>query len=270
MSLNENFKDTYVALNGDVVFIDAKTNLESENAVIGKTLSSLLSGEKLGAVSSIRFLPLGVGEKEKIVAAFGEVIEEKEDSYLLEVTKEYIAVYSDSLRGHLYGACTLRSHYRDGIKEGYIYNVPLVEFRAVKMYLPAEDKLELYDVVVYKQDDMYVIHRIVGIEEPNEQHPNERHFLLQGDAVDRPDTFPVLYSQMQGIYDGSRIPFIGSFVLFLQSPAGWLCVLLVIFSMVATPIVERKIKRETQKRVFAFTEQLQEEAKKEEREWAEV
>ena len=117
-------------------------------------------------------------------------------------------------------------------------------------HLPAEDELELYDIVVYKKDDMHIIHRIVGIEEPNERHPNERHFLLQGDAVEYPDKFPVLYSQMQGIYDGSRIPFVGSFVLFLQSPAGWLCVLLVVFTMIATPIVERKMKEETDKRIF--------------------
>ena len=137
-------------------------------------------------------------------------------------------------------------------------------------HLPAEDELELYDVVVYKQDDIYVINRIVGIEEPNEQHPNERHFLLQGDAVERPDTFPVLYSQMQGIYEGSRIPFVGSFVLFLQSPAGWLCVLLVIFAMIATPVVEKKIKEETDRRVLSFAEQPLENATEEEREWAEV
>ena len=137
-------------------------------------------------------------------------------------------------------------------------------------HLPAENELELYDVVVYKQDDVYVIHRIVGIEEPNEQHPNERHFLLQGDAVERPDTFPVLYSQMQGIYEGSRIPFVGSFVLFLQSPAGWLCVLLVIFAMIATPVVEKKIKEETDKRILTFAEHPYEEAEEEECEWAEV
>lgn len=114
-------------------------------------------------------------------------------------------------------------------------------------HLPAEEELELYDIVVYKTDDMYVIHRIVGIEEPNEKHPNERHFLLQGDAVDHADKFPVLYSQMQGIYKGNRIPFVGSFIMFLQSPAGWLCMLLVVFVMIATPIVEgilNKAKRE--------------------------
>ena len=137
-------------------------------------------------------------------------------------------------------------------------------------HLPAEEDLKLYDIVVYKQDDLYVIHRIVDIEEPNEYHPNERHFSLQGDAVELPDRYPVLYSQMQGIYDGTRIPFVGSFVLFLQSPAGWLCVLLVVFSMIATPVIEKKIKKETDKRILTFTEQPQEETKEEELEWAEV
>ena len=76
--------------------------------------------------------------------------------------------------------------------------------------LPKEEDLKLYDIVVYKQDDIYVVHRIVGIEEPNEKHPNERYFLLQGDAVDSPDRFPVKYSQMQGIYTDEKIPFVGS------------------------------------------------------------
>ena len=122
----------------------------------------------------------------------------------------------------------------------------------VTRHLPAEMELELYDVVVYQQEDIYVIHRIVGIEEPNEEHPDVRHFLLQGDANDRPDRFPVLYEQMQGIYEGERLPFVGSFVLFLQSPAGALCLILVLFAMIATPIVEKKFKRETQARLAAM------------------
>ena len=152
MNFNENFKDTYVALNGDVVFIDAKTKLESENAVICDRLSRLLSGKKCGAVSSIRFLPFGDSEKEKIVSVFGNVVEEKADAYLLEVTKEHITVYANELRGHLYGACTIWTHYKNGIKEGLVYNVPLVEFRAVKMYLPAEEKLDEF----YYMLDMFM------------------------------------------------------------------------------------------------------------------
>lgn len=119
----------------------------------------------------------------------------------------------------------------------------------VTHHLPKEEDLKLYDIVVYKRDDTFVIHRIVGIEEPNDKHPDRRHFLLQGDSVLNPDQFPVLYSQMQGIYNGQRIPFIGSFILFMQSPAGWLCILLILFAAIVTPILERKLENEANARL---------------------
>ena len=109
--------------------------------------------------------------------------------------------------------------------------------------LPAEEDLELYDIVVYEVDGNLILHRIVGIEEPNEKHPNERWFLLQGDAIHVQDRFPVLYSQMRGIYRGESVPFIGSFFVFMRSPAGMLCIILIIFACVATPIAERKMKK---------------------------
>lgn len=115
--------------------------------------------------------------------------------------------------------------------------------------IPPEDALGLYDIVIYEIDGKMILHRIIGIEEPNEAHPNERHFLLQGDALERPDRFPVLYSQMRGIYRGEHIPFVGSFILFMQSPAGWLCILLVVFALVTTPILEKKIRAEENKRL---------------------
>lgn len=119
-------------------------------------------------------------------------------------------------------------------------NNQISSFDLITTYkIPDENDLKLYDIVVYEVDGILIVHRIVGIEEPNAQHPNERHFLMQGDAVGAPDRFPVLYSQMKGIYKGEKIPFIGSFVLFMQSPAGWLCMLLIVGAMVCTPILEK-------------------------------
>ncbi len=135
--------------------------------------------------------------------------------------------------------------------------------------LPKEEDLRVNDVVVYETDGVLIIHRIVGIEAPNEQHPDETYFLLQGDANEVTDKFPVRYNQMKGIYKGHRIPFVGSFVLFMQSPAGYLCVLLVVFAVIATPMAERKIKKAKEDRLiamglfgdvpneFAFTETLE-------------
>ena len=109
--------------------------------------------------------------------------------------------------------------------------------------LPAEEELEIYDIVAYERDGMLILHRIVNIEEPNEEHPNARYFLLQGDAIEYHDKFPVLYEDMKGIYQDERIAFVGSFFMFMQSPVGFLCILLIIFAMIATPIAENKIKK---------------------------
>lgn len=116
--------------------------------------------------------------------------------------------------------------------------------------LPDEKDLELYDIVVYETDGMLIIHRIVEIEEPNDAHPDCRHFRLQGDAVDSPDRFPVLYEQMKAIYRGGRTPFIGSFILFMQSPAGWLCTLLILIAMISAPILDKKLQKARKQRLL--------------------
>ena len=149
---NENFKDTYVALNGAIRCLGKNTKIETENEVILKKLSPLCVGETSDAIESIRFLSLGDAEKEKIEKIFGNVFEDKEDAYLVEVTEKAVTVYSNYERGFLYGACTVWSHYHDGIKSGLIYNVPLVSLRAMKMYLPAEEKLDEF----YYMVDMFM------------------------------------------------------------------------------------------------------------------
>ena len=139
-------------------------------------------------------------------------------------------------------------------KNAYLYENNLNDqFSAfdliVTHQMPLEEQLKLYDVVVYEIDGVLVVHRIVGIEEPNEKHPRHRKFLLQGDAVASPDRELVLYEQMKGIYKGKKLAFAGSFVLFLQSPAGYMCIALIILFNVALPLMERKIDRETKERL---------------------
>lgn len=117
--------------------------------------------------------------------------------------------------------------------------------------LPKEEDLKLYDIVVYEHvSGALLIHRIIGIEEPNDSHPNERYFLLQGDAVHYPDTFPVRYSQMKSIYRGERIPNIGSFVYFMQSPAGIICLILIVVSMIMMPIADNIVLKAEYDRVL--------------------
>ena len=118
--------------------------------------------------------------------------------------------------------------------------------------LPPESELELYDVVVYEYRGDLIIHRIIAIEEPNDKHPDCRYFTLRGDAVRYSDEFQVKYSQMRAIYEGERIPYVGSFIAFMQSTAGYMCILLVVFSMIALPITEKYIKRRKEDRLYAM------------------
>lgn len=114
--------------------------------------------------------------------------------------------------------------------------------------VPPAEELKLYDIVVYDLEGVKVVHRIVGIEEPNLYHPNERHFLIQGDAVERPDRFPVKYEQIEAIYRGESVPFIGSFISFMQSPAGWMCVILAVFSVISSFWIEGSLNKEKLRR----------------------
>ena len=118
--------------------------------------------------------------------------------------------------------------------------------------LPDEMELELFDIVVYEYEDILIVHRIIGIEEPNEKHPDSRLFMLQGDANEYPDKMSVSYSQMKAIYTGDRIPFVGSFILFMQSPIGWLCILFALVAIIVTPIIETRIEKGKERRLIFY------------------
>ncbi len=121
--------------------------------------------------------------------------------------------------------------------------------------LPKEEDLKLYDIVVYEHiSGALLIHRIINIEEPNEEHPNERYFLLQGDAVHYPDSFPVRYSQMRSIYYGDRIPNVGSFVYFMQSPAGIMCLILLAVALILMPVADNYLLKKEYERVKIFVD----------------
>ena len=115
--------------------------------------------------------------------------------------------------------------------------------------LPGEFELELYDVIVYEIKGDLIVHRIIGIEEPNEKHPDHRIFELRGDALKYSDSFSVRYSQMKAIYEGERVPYIGSFILFMQSPPGYLCILLIVVGFVVAPLLEKILARKKKARL---------------------
>ena len=46
---------------------------------------------------------------------------------------------------------------------------------------------------------------------------------------------------MRAIYKNQKVPFIGSFIMFIQSPAGWICIILILIGVIGTPILDKKL-----------------------------
>ena len=211
--------------------MDRKIRAESRKEVVNSTVLKIISGVVSVTVSLA------------LLAAFGfSIYLNINDGTYFEDVPVLRVVRSSSME---------KKHEKNTYLEKHGLNDQFAMFDLIYVYkAPAEEELKLYDIVVYSMDDdVKVVHRIVGIEEPNTQHPNERHFLLQGDAVERPDRFPVRYSQIEAIYRGERIPFVGTFISFMQSPAGWLCVLLAVISVVSSFWIERRLAAERTRRL---------------------
>ena len=104
--------------------------------------------------------------------------------------------------------------------------------------MPDINDIQLYDIVAYKSEKGYIIlHRIIEIKEEN----GEKVFKFRGDANNASDSGYVKYDQMLGIYKDKHIPIVGNFVKFLRSPAGLMCILLIILVVLIYPSVNKKI-----------------------------
>lgn len=75
--------------------------------------------------------------------------------------------------------------------------------------------LEKGDVIAFMEGNVVVTHRIVGIKET----AGGRTFTTKGDANNTIDQMPVFEEEVVGIYKG-RIPKVGDFAIFLQTPVG--------------------------------------------------
>lgn len=213
--------------------------VEDEKIKKAYELSLKKKKKKCGIVDCILFLPFCVVFF--VIFAFSLYANIRQDIYSENIPTLTVVQSGSMAEKHKDNKYLIENNLNDQVQT----------FDLILLYkVPAEDELKLYDIVAYKVDGIIVLHRIVGIEEPNEKHPNERYFLIQGDAVGKPDRFPVEYEQIIAIYRGERVPYIGSFVSFMQSPAGWLCLLLVVFAMFGTPIVSKKLKDETDERLY--------------------
>ena len=102
----------------------------------------------------------------------------------------------------------------------------------------SDKDLSRYDVIAYVNDEgVNVIHRIVGIE----NSPTGLRYITRGDSNNADDAYKPCIDDVIGEYTGKKIPYVGAFVIFLQSFSGILTIAAVIYCLIMIEGVGNKI-----------------------------
>ena len=112
------------------------------------------------------------------------------------------------------------------------------------------NKLQIYDVICYynEKEQRNIIHRIVDTEIQN----GELVYVTRGDANSKNDTYKPTYDEVVGRYTGKKIDGIGIFIIFLQSGAGIITIISLVYCLV---MIDRnaekinKVQRERAKKI---------------------
>lgn len=110
-----------------------------------------------------------------------------------------------------------------------------------------ESDLALYDVIAFVDSEgKTVIHRIIDIEFGTD---GRIHYETRGDSNNASDKFRPCIDDIQGKYTGKKIPVIGMFALFMQSPIGIITVVGLLYCLFTTDRLTEKLYKEQQKRL---------------------
>lgn len=116
-----------------------------------------------------------------------------------------------------------------------------------------KSSIKPYDVIAYRNDKgVNIIHRIIEIDYVNSK------YTTRGDIYDssKTDSYRPVYEDIIGRYTGKRIPGIGIFVLFLQSYAGIITVLSLVYCLLMIDRIANKINKVQDERALKLEEAL--------------
>ncbi len=113
--------------------------------------------------------------------------------------------------------------------------------------------LNVYDVIAYINDEgTNVIHRIVGVQNT----PTGVRYVTRGDSNNADDDYKPCLDDIIGKYTGSRIPYVGVFIMFLQSISGILTIAAVIYCLIMIESFGNKIYVAREERLLVLQDAI--------------
>ena len=117
-----------------------------------------------------------------------------------------------------------------------------------------DSQLKLYDVISYINDNgINVIHRIVGI---SFNADGKIQYETRGDSNNASDTYKPTLEDIQGKYINRKIPYLGMFVLFMQSSIGIITVASLIYCLLMIDNFTNKITKAQNERLAKLSEAI--------------
>lgn len=111
--------------------------------------------------------------------------------------------------------------------------------------------LKLYDVVAYVNDEgINIIHRIIGINYEND----EITFVTRGDANNVDDRYHPKFDDIIGRYNDKKIKGLGIIIRFLQSYAGLITMLSLVYCLIMIDRITAKMLNAKKERILKLSE----------------
>lgn len=107
-------------------------------------------------------------------------------------------------------------------------------------------QVQLYDVIAYVNDEgENIIHRVVGFQ----QTGAGVRFITRGDSNNSDDAYKPCLDDVLGEYTGKKVPYVGAFLMFLQSYAGIVTIAAVIYCLIMIESTSEKIRSAREERL---------------------
>lgn len=112
-----------------------------------------------------------------------------------------------------------------------------------------QDEVKLYDVIAFKnKNNVTIVHRIIKVNV--DEQTKQVTYLTQGDSNLYADNTSgsqyvgyLTYDKIIGKYNGTRIQGLGIFVIFLQSPAGIVTIISLVYCLIMYDYLSNKYKK---------------------------
>lgn len=116
-----------------------------------------------------------------------------------------------------------------------------------------ESDIALYDVIAYVNDKgENIIHRVVGFQ----QTARGMTYITRGDSNNADDVYKPTFDNVLGEYTDTRVPYVGAFLMFLQSYSGIITILAVIYCLIMIESTSDKIRAAREERVEFLQEAI--------------